>query len=104
MCLHVYIYIYIYLFIFLLRTSLNSSAQQAASALRTSVKQMEEGSSAIGAPVSRLSLTVLNHVLYRCDAEERDDGHGTAVYDVPRHGPFKYSGLQGEFMSSQSTQ
>lgn len=65
--------------------------------LRKNVQRLEKADSTllIAQSVSQLSLTALSHVLYRCDAEERDDGNGMAVYDVPRHGPFKYSGLQG---------
>lgn len=42
---------------------------------------------------SRLTLAELNQVLYRCEAEEREDGGG--CYDVPRWSPLKYAGLQG---------
>lgn len=42
---------------------------------------------------SRLTLAELNQVLYRCEAEEREDGGG--CYDVPRWAPLKYAGLQG---------
>ena len=45
--------------------------------------------------VGQLSLTDLNHVLYRCDAEERDDGNGFGAYDIPGQGPFVYSGIRG---------
>ncbi|XP_063431014.1 glycogen debranching enzyme-like [Mytilus trossulus] len=45
--------------------------------------------------VGKLSLTDLNHVLYRCDAEEQSDGNGFGAYDVPGHGPFVYCGIRG---------
>lgn len=45
--------------------------------------------------VGQLDLTDLNHVLYRCDAEERDDGNGFGAYDVPGQGPFVYCGIRG---------
>ena len=42
------------------------------------------------------SLTDLNFILYRCDAEERDFSAGQdGVYNVPNHGPLMYAGLQG---------
>lgn len=43
---------------------------------------------------SKLSLADLNQVLYRCDAEEQEDGGG--CYDIPNWTPLKYAGLQGK--------
>ncbi|XP_053324912.1 glycogen debranching enzyme [Spea bombifrons] len=43
--------------------------------------------------VSKLSLADLNQVLYRCDAEEQEDGGG--CYNIPNWTPLKYAGLQG---------
>ncbi|KAJ5542249.1 hypothetical protein N7535_004671 [Penicillium sp. DV-2018c] len=45
---------------------------------------------------SDLSLVDLNFVLYRCEAEENDTSDGQdGVYNVPKHGPLVYAGLQG---------
>jgi glycogen debranching enzyme len=45
---------------------------------------------------SGLSLVDLNFALYRCDAEERDSSNGEdGVYNIPKHGPLVYAGLQG---------
>lgn len=45
--------------------------------------------------ISRLKLEDLNHALYRCDQEERDDGNGFDVYNIPNYGSMVYAGLQG---------
>uniref|UniRef100_A0A8B9DIB7 Glycogen debranching enzyme n=1 Tax=Anser cygnoides TaxID=8845 RepID=A0A8B9DIB7_ANSCY len=42
---------------------------------------------------SKLSLADLNQVLYRCEAEEQEDGGG--CYNIPNWSPLKYAGLQG---------
>ncbi|XP_071397544.1 glycogen debranching enzyme, partial [Centroberyx affinis] len=43
--------------------------------------------------MSRLTLADMNMLLYRCDAEEKEDGGG--CYDIPSWLPLKYGGLQG---------
>ncbi|CAL8310961.1 unnamed protein product [Merluccius merluccius] len=43
--------------------------------------------------MSKLTLEDMNMLLYRCDAEEREDGGG--CYNVPFWLPLKYGGLQG---------
>ncbi|KAF5006380.1 hypothetical protein FDECE_7254 [Fusarium decemcellulare] len=43
-----------------------------------------------------LSLTDLNFLLYRCEAEElAESGGRDGVYDIPGHGKLVYAGLQG---------
>lgn len=55
----------------------------------------KSGQSELKAVVEKLSFADLNRVLYRCDQEERDDGHGFDVYDIPAYGKLVYAGLQG---------
>ncbi|XP_066539576.1 glycogen debranching enzyme-like [Hoplias malabaricus] len=43
--------------------------------------------------MSKLSLAELNMLLFRCDAEEQDDGGG--CYNIPSWMTLKYGGLQG---------
>ena len=45
--------------------------------------------------INQLNLIDLNYALYRCDQEERDDGHGGGAYVVPGAGAFVYCGLEG---------
>ena len=44
--------------------------------------------------VQKLTLSDLNHVLFKCDQEEHDD-IGSGVYSLEGYGPLKYAGLQG---------
>ncbi|XP_030630081.1 glycogen debranching enzyme isoform X2 [Chanos chanos] len=43
--------------------------------------------------MSKLSLADMNVLLYRCEAEEQEDGGG--CYNIPNWTPLKYAGLQG---------
>ena len=45
--------------------------------------------------VQKLSLSDLNHVLFKCEQEEADDIDG-GVYSLDGYGPLKYAGLQGK--------
>ncbi|XP_032801915.2 glycogen debranching enzyme [Petromyzon marinus] len=94
------------------RVSLDPEAQAAVSSLRAHLVQFSphfrKGSSSpveghppltamnFSALVSQLSLADMNILLYRCDAEEKEDGGG--VYNIPGIGGLTYAGLQG-FMS-----
>lgn len=49
----------------------------------------------LNAIVSQMNLLDLNRAIYRCDAEERDMGLGSGVYDVPGYGRLVYCGTQG---------
>ena len=56
---------------------------------------MRANNSSFHTLAQKLSLTDMNHVLYRCDNEEKDDGKGSATYEIPNYGKLVYSGLQG---------
>ncbi|XP_066154980.1 glycogen debranching enzyme isoform X1 [Euwallacea fornicatus] len=45
--------------------------------------------------IGNLTLSDLNRALYRCDQEERDEGKGFDVYNIPNFGSLVYCGLQG---------
>lgn len=90
------------------RVSLNTEVKQAVLSIRNCLSQFgyrmhtysgrnlkEFSSTELEAILTRLSLNDLNRVLYRCDAEEHDDGLGFGAYHVPGHGYLPYCGLQG---------
>ncbi|XP_025834354.1 glycogen debranching enzyme [Agrilus planipennis] len=45
--------------------------------------------------ISKMNLNDLNRALYHCDQEEKDEGNGFGVYDIPGFGPMVYCGFQG---------
>lgn len=49
--------------------------------------------------ISEMTLADLNRALYRCDQEERDEGHGFDTYDIPNFGCLVYAGFQGLFLN-----
>lgn len=49
--------------------------------------------------VRKLGFADLNRALYKCDQEERDDGKGFDVYNIPNYGSLVYAGLQGNFVA-----
>ncbi|XP_044288195.1 glycogen debranching enzyme isoform X1 [Varanus komodoensis] len=94
--------------VIIFRVSLDPKAQDAVGVLRNHLIQFsphfksgslpDDGSEAIlrkpfSTIASKLTLADLNHVLYRCDAEEQEDGGG--CYNIPTWTSLKYAGLQG---------
>nr|XP_055038988.1 glycogen debranching enzyme-like isoform X1 [Misgurnus anguillicaudatus] len=93
------------------RVSLDPNSQNMVGFLRTQLSQFnrtyKHGSLTdcnvpeilkipLGLLMSKLTLADLNVVLFRCEAEEQEDGSG--CYNIPSWKPLKYGGLQG-FMS-----
>ncbi|KAM9238358.1 glycogen debranching enzyme isoform 6-T6 [Leptosomus discolor] len=56
-------------------------------------EKLTPGSVIVFSIASKLTLADLNQVLYRCEAEEQEDGGG--CYNIPNWSPLKYAGLQG---------
>ncbi|KAJ7408776.1 hypothetical protein WISP_118700 [Willisornis vidua] len=56
-------------------------------------EKLTPGSIIVFSIASKLTLADLNQVLYRCEAEEQEDGGG--CYNIPNWSPLKYAGLQG---------
>ncbi|KAK5918827.1 hypothetical protein CgunFtcFv8_022774 [Champsocephalus gunnari] len=90
------------------RVSLDPTAQKLVGVLRCCLTQFspkyQRGSAAdehlpeiltqpLAQLMSRLTLADLNMLLFRCDAEEQEDGGG--CYGVPGWESLKYAGLQG---------
>ncbi|KAM4895919.1 glycogen debranching enzyme isoform 2-T3 [Sylvia borin] len=90
------------------RVSLDPKAQEAVGILRNHLIQFSSHFKSGSLPddhsapilktpfssiASKLTLAELNQVLYRCEAEEQEDGGG--CYNIPNWSPLKYAGLQG---------
>ncbi|XP_030750314.1 glycogen debranching enzyme isoform X2 [Sitophilus oryzae] len=67
---------------------LRSFIDSISSTKNTEIKQV----------IEKMTLADINRALYRCGQEERDEGNGFDVYNIPNFGPLVYCGLQG-FMS-----
>jgi glycogen debranching enzyme len=73
------------------RFQLNPDQNKACLGLQELLKDHQQDLQAI---VNRLTLSDLNHVLFKSDQEEQDD-IGVGVYSLDGYGPLKYAGLQG---------
>ncbi|CAL4062039.1 unnamed protein product, partial [Meganyctiphanes norvegica] len=63
---------------------------------RTRISEVTTHNSKLNDILNNLSLADYNRILYRCDAEEREENRpGAGTYDIPNYGPFPYCGLQG---------
>ncbi|CAN9506545.1 unnamed protein product [Ophioblennius macclurei] len=95
-------------YVIILRVALDSKSQQCLKALRHHLVQFssqyqteslpdQNSQSVLSEPLmsilSRLTLADMSMLLYRCDAEEREDGRG--CYKIPHWSPLIYGGLQG---------
>ncbi|KAF4518496.1 hypothetical protein B566_EDAN009696 [Ephemera danica] len=85
------------------RISLNASVTPGVTRLRRLAdrfltQQRMDTEPDLDRALAHMSLADLNRALFRCEQEERDEGHGFGAYDIPSFGPTVYCGLQG-FMS-----
>lgn len=92
------------------KVSLLPAARAALSSLRSCLNQFgyrvrtlsgnptQNNTSSFYTIASKLTLSDMNRILYRCSAEEESDGKGVSGYHVPNFGDLVYCGLQG-FMS-----
>lgn len=90
-----------------LRVSLDSESRSAILRIRSCVSQfgyrmrsysgtvLKRGTHDFESILSHLTLADLNRVLFRCEAEERDEGKGRGAYGLPGYGDLVYCGLQG---------
>uniref|UniRef100_A0A8D0HPX6 Amylo-alpha-1, 6-glucosidase, 4-alpha-glucanotransferase n=1 Tax=Sphenodon punctatus TaxID=8508 RepID=A0A8D0HPX6_SPHPU len=94
--------------VIIFRVSLDPKAQDAVGVLRNHLIQFSPHFKSGSLPddnsepilktpfstiASKLTLADLNQLLYRCEAEEQEDGGG--CYNIPNWTPLKYAGLQG---------
>ena len=90
-----------YVYLCTCRVSLVPQAGSAVKLIRSFIGRSVESAEGRGLQqrlsdiANQLNLLDLNYSLYRCDAEERDDGHGGGCYVVPGAGALVYCGLQG---------
>ena len=79
---------------------ISPSAKAQAAATELNQLELKPETSALGKAVLRalkgVDLVALNHLLFRCQAEEDEaEGTGDAIYDVPGFGALTYCGIQG---------
>jgi glycogen debranching enzyme len=78
------------------RQSLSQFGYRVSTISGRSLQEIQ-GGSCLADVLIAMTLNDLNRVLYRCDAEEKDDGKGFGAYDIPGFGALPYCGLQGTF-------
>ena len=76
----------------LLRFQLNESQRNACQRFQA----LMDNTGDLRKIINQLELSDLNHVLFKCDQEDRDTGGG-GVYCLDGYGPLKYAGLQGKY-------
>ncbi|GFU16736.1 glycogen debranching enzyme [Nephila pilipes] len=93
--------------VIVLRISLDAESRAAILRIRSCVSQfgyrmrsysgtvLKRGTHDFESILSHLTVADLNKVLFKCDAEERDDGKGRGTYNLPGYGDLVYCGLQG---------
>ncbi|XP_035229752.1 glycogen debranching enzyme-like isoform X2 [Stegodyphus dumicola] len=89
------------------RVSLDSESRSSILRIRTCVSQfgyrmrsysgnvLKRGTHDFESILSHLTVADLNRILFKCNGEERDEGKGRGVYNLPGYGDLVYCGLQG---------
>nr|XP_015838644.1 PREDICTED: glycogen debranching enzyme [Tribolium castaneum] len=89
--------------VLVIKVSLPEDMREAIKNVRSLISQFSfKKGTELWKIISEMSLADLNRALYRCDQEERDEGHGFDTYEIPNFGRLVYAGFQG-FMSLLST-
>lgn len=82
-------------FVCVLKVGPSEIIRQALTTLKETYKLLEKPEMS-RAGFAELTLEQINHVLWRCSAEEKDITDGNrGCYEIPRHRPFVYSGIGG---------
>ena len=82
--------------VIVVQVKMNDAANEATTRIRKLIRMLSANKKSIFDDIAtQLSLGTMNRVLFRCDAEERSDGLGIGVYNIPGYGSLTYCGIAG---------
>lgn len=82
--------------IVVVRLSTKPSYRKRIERIENNLTALSNKSSSLSEVIDQLTLADLNRVLYRSSSEEKSDGKGFDVYQVPNQGAMIYAGIQGQ--------